>query len=207
MKVHTTTEIRVLKNDAKPQRHISRRELAQALLASAAAGILSPLSSAAHPLHRYLSNSSLLDFADAHLSSETSKPLFLSAEQCAALDVLSEAIVPGSRKAQAASFIDLLLSAETHEVQRTFLASLSAVEASSNGTYHTKIVSLSSDQLRDLLTTLSAPDSAEHRYFNNLKDWISGAYYSSEIGMHELGWTPERVFSTFPGCSHADGHA
>src|SRR5207249_6154713 len=35
---------------------------------------------------------------DAHLSAETSKPLFLSAEQFAALDVLSEAIVPGSRK-------------------------------------------------------------------------------------------------------------
>ncbi len=131
----------------------------------------------------------------------------MSAEQFAALDVLSEAIVPGSRKAQAASFIDLLLSADTHDVQQTFLASLSAVEASSNGTYHTRIVSLSSDQLRDLLTTLSAPDSVDHKHFNDLKDWISGAYYSSEIGMRELGWTPERVFSTFPGCSHADGHA
>ena len=205
--MHTTTDIRVLRNDAKPQRHISRRELAQVLLASAAAGILSPLSSAARPLHKYLSNSSLLDFADAHLSTEASKPLFLSAEQFAALDVLSEAIVPGSRKAQAVSFIDLLLSAETHEVQRTLLASLSAVEASSNGTYHTKIVSLSSDQLHDLLTTLSAPDSADRRHFDKLKDWISGAYYSSEIGMRELGWTPDRVFSTFPGCSHSDGHA
>src|SRR5437868_121376 len=110
-KVHTPTDIRVLKNDAKPQRHISRRELAQVLLASA------------------------------------------------------------------------------------------------NGTYHTRIVSLTSDQLRNLLTTLSAPDSANHKHFNDLKDWISGAYYSSEIGMRELGWTPERVFSTFPGCSHADGHA
>ena len=207
MKVHTTTDIRVLKNDAKPQRHISRRELAQVLLASAAAGILSPLSSPAHPLHRYLSNSSLLDFADAHLSAETSKPLFLSAEQFAALDVVSEAIVPGSRKAQAASFIDLLLSADTHEVQHTFLASLSAIEASSNGTYHTKIVSLSREQLRDLLTTLSEPDSADHKHFNDLKAWISGAYYSSEIGMRELGWRPDRVFSTFPGCSHPDGHA
>jgi len=206
-KVHTTANLRVLKSDAKPQRHISRRELAQVLLASAAAGILSPLSSAAHPLHRYLSNSALLDFADAHLSAETSKPLFLSAEQFAALDVLSEAIVPGSRNAQAASFIDLLLSADTHEVRQTFLASLSAVEASSNGTYHTKIVSLNSEQLRDLLTALSAPDSADHKHFNDLKDWISGAYYSSEIGMRELGWTPERVFSTFPGCSHPDGHA
>jgi Gluconate 2-dehydrogenase subunit 3 len=201
------TDIRVLTNDAKPQGHISRRELAQVLLASAAAGILSPLSSTAHPFYRYLSDSALLDFADAHLSTETSKPFFLSAEQFAALGVLSEAIVPGSRKAQAASFIDLLLSVDTREVQQTFLASLSAVEASSNGTHHSKIVSLSSGQLRDLLTTLSVPDSADHMHFNDLKDWISGAYYSSEIGMRELGWTPERVFSTFPGCSHADGHA
>ncbi len=203
----TTKDIRVLQNDMLSPRRISRRELAQILLASFAAGILSPLSSGAHPLHKYLSNSSLLDFADVHLSAETSKPLFFSEELFVALDVLSEAIVPGSRKAQAASFIDLLLSADTHEVQQAFLASLSAAEASSNGIYHTKIVSLSSNQLHNLLTTLSSPDSTDHKHFNDLKDWISGAYYSSEIGMRELGWTPDRVFSTFPGCSHSDGHA
>ncbi len=33
-----------------------------------------------------------------------------------------------------------------------------------------------------------------------------GAYYSSEMGMRELGWTEDRVFASFPGCEHPEGH-
>jgi hypothetical protein len=39
-----------------------------------------------------------------------------------------------------------------------------------------------------------------------LKGWVSGAYYSSEMGMRELGWTEDRVFASFPGCEHPEGH-
>jgi len=202
--METTNDARVLPNDAGPAR-ISRRELAQIFLTSLAADILLPLSSSAHPIRRHLLNGRLLDFADVHLSAR-SKPLFLSARQVAALDVLSEAVVPGSRKAQTASFIDLLLSVDTHEVQQDFLAALSAADLSSHNTYHAEIVALSPTQLHELLTTLSASHSAEYKHFTHLKDWISAAYYSSEIGMREMGWTPNRVFPTFPVCSHRDGH-
>ena len=43
-------------------------------------------------------------------------------------------------------------------------------------------------------------------HFDNLKGWISGAYYSSEVGMRELGWTGQVMFESFPGCEHPDGH-
>jgi hypothetical protein len=36
---------------------------------------------------------------------------------------------------------------------------------------------------------------------------VSGAYYSSEIGMQELGWTGQMFFDKLPGCDHPDGHA
>lgn len=200
-----STEFPVLQLPTNPRR-FSRREIAQVLLSSLAAGILSPFASAAHPIHKHLLNGALLDSVDAHLAAENSKPLFLSQQQFAALDVLSETIVPGSRKAQAASFIDLLLSVDSKKAQQEFLASLSAFESSSQSTFHADLVSISPTQLHDLLTSLSAPDSADHKHFNHLKDWISGAYYSSEIGMRELGWTPDRVFSAFPSCSHPEGH-
>jgi len=203
--METTNDARVLPNDAGPAR-ISRRELAQIFLTSLAADILLPLSSSAHPIRRHLLNGRLLDFADVHLSAR-SKPLFLSARQVAALDVLSEAVVPGSRKAQTASFIDLLLSVDTNKAQQEFLASLSAFESNSQTTFHAAVVSISPTQLHDLLTSLSTLESPDHTHFNHLKDWVSGAYYSSELGMRELGWTPDRVFSTFPSCSHPEGHA
>ena len=43
-------------------------------------------------------------------------------------------------------------------------------------------------------------------HFDLLKGWIAGAYYSSEIGMRELGWTGNVVFAEFPGCQHPGGH-
>src|SRR5436309_820306 len=58
------------------------------------------------------------------------------------------------------------------------------------------------------------PDGAEagekrgglHEHFEDLKGWVSGAYYSSEMGMRELGWTADRVFASFQGCEHPEGH-
>jgi len=205
--MRSTNEIHVLLDDEISPRRFSRRELAQTLLAGAAAGLTSPLSSAIHPIHKHLLNAALLNSADARLSAKNDNPLFLSTQQFAALDVLSEAIVPGSRGAQSAAFIDLLLSADTREARQMFINSLSAFESASQNNFHTAIISLDSSQLHSLLTSLSAPDSAGLENFNHLKDWIAGAYYSSEIGMRELGWTPDRVFSTFPSCSHPDGHA
>jgi hypothetical protein len=79
-------------------------------------------------------------------------------------------------------------------------------------------------QQDELLTHASAAQSGMHEdvvkdrtprmvgrrsirdHFENLRGWISGAYYSSEQGMKELGWTGEMFFEKLPGCEHAGGH-
>ena len=43
-------------------------------------------------------------------------------------------------------------------------------------------------------------------YLDHLKGWIAGAYYSSEMGMKELGWTGNFTYEDFPGCQHPEGH-
>ena len=43
--------------------------------------------------------------------------------------------------------------------------------------------------------------------FELLKERVASAYYSSEKGMKELGWTGQMVHADFPGCTHPDGHA
>jgi len=35
-----------------------------------------------------------------------------------------------------------------------------------------------------------------------LKEWIVGAYYSSEQGMKELGWDGNFAFEKYPTCEH-----
>ena len=50
------------------------------------------------------------------------------------------------------------------------------------------------------------PESAFRSHFQNVKDWIAGAYYSSERGMRELGWTGNTFHGELPGCTHPGGH-
>jgi hypothetical protein len=43
-------------------------------------------------------------------------------------------------------------------------------------------------------------------HFDHLKDWVVGAYYSTEEGMRELGWTGNQFFPSFNACTHEGGH-
>lgn len=46
-----------------------------------------------------------------------------------------------------------------------------------------------------------------HDRFDDLKNWIIGAYYSSEAGIRALGWTGDLYFPSFPGCSGSEHSA
>jgi len=189
------------------QNRVSRRELARTLLAGLAAGVLPAAISPLHPIHSHLLDGILLDSADKALAGASYQPTFLSTAQLASVDRLSDAIIPGSHQAQSAQFIDLLLSVDAAEHQENFVASLSEMDGAATKAFHRGIAELNMDELRQLLEAASAKDSADYQHFENLKNWFTGAYYSSEIGMRELGWTPDRVFPVYPGCTHSAGHS
>jgi hypothetical protein len=46
-----------------------------------------------------------------------------------------------------------------------------------------------------------------HDRFDDLKNWIIGAYYSSEPGIRALGWNGELYFPSFPGCPSSERNA
>jgi len=188
-------------------RKVSRRQAALKLLSALAAGAFFPSLSPLHPVRGLLLNEALLDSADEVLSSAAQKPLFLSAAQVSALDKIAEAIVPGSRKAQSAAFIDLLLSVDSEKPRQEFAASLAAFEAAAEKLFQKNVVGLSDARVNELLQAATAKDSANYEHFENLKGWAVGAYYSSEIGMGELGWTPDRVFAIYPVCSQVESHS
>ena len=41
-------------------------------------------------------------------------------------------------------------------------------------------------------------------HLDHLKGWIAGAYYSSEAGLKELGYTGQMFFTSFPDCTHKE---
>ena len=223
--------LHVIGNGPAARRTLTRREMVQRMLTGMSAGAAWPLVAASHPIHRLLSDGAIFSHVDAQMASADWKPLFLSLPQNEALVALSEIIVPGSTKAQVSRFIDLLLSVDTSANQKKFLASLSAMDGESQKRFGHPFAALTGDQQNELLTAASKEDAADSEgkgkgskgqdsegkrageiqptlndHFNNLKGWISGAYYSSEIGMTELGWTGEFAFENYPSCQHAEEH-
>lgn len=224
--METNSKIPVLNN--APRRGISRREMVQRLFGGAGAVAVLPGVLAAHPVHKHLADASVMAEADVRTAAANWAPEFLDSHQNESLIVLAERIVPGSSKAQVNRFIDLLLTVDTQENQKKFLAALSAFEAEALNRHRQPFKDLTEEQQNEILTAASAEKSAHGGargdwiaraagsemespstlgdYFENLKGWVSGAYYSSEIGMRELGWTGNNFFESFPGCQHPEGH-
>ena len=223
------SELRVL--NATP-RGLNRRELVQRLLGGAGAGFVFPAVATSHPIHNHLASPSTLDQADAKSAAADWAPEFLDSHQSETLTVLAERIVPGSTKAQSNRFIDLLLTVDTQENQKKFLASLGAFEAEAINRFGKPFKDLTEEQQNQILTVASTekpsrPEGSSdwswfavpskepseqarvtiRDHFENIKGWVSGAYYSSEVGMRELGWTGDVYFDSFPGCQHPDGHS
>ena len=188
----------------------SRREAMRRLLVGAAAGAAWPVVSPSHPIYAHLLNGPALEAADAALAVASPKPQFLTAEQMATLSPLGEVMVPGSRSARVSEFIDLLLSVDSKKHQDEFVASLDAIDAEARRSFGGGFAAINANQRVQTLTRASeAPASSDssapglREHFENLKEWIVGAYYSSEIGMRELGWTSNRIFEKLPECDHA----
>jgi len=216
--MRTENELRVIHDEAAQVERLTRREMVQRLIAGAGAGAAWPLMAASHPIHEHLANGAMFEEAEK-LGATNWKPLFLNAQQEETLAALSETIVPGAREALADRFIDLLLSVDTAEHGKNFVDSLTAFETESQKRFGKRFPALNAGEQNALITDASTQPAKENSsgtdgtvktglrgHFENLKGWISGAYYSSEAGMRELGWTEDRVFEKFPGCEHPEGH-
>jgi hypothetical protein len=190
-----------------------RREALQALLGGVGAGFaLTSVVDAQHPVHQHLASPSVVGQAQQKAAVTAYTAEFLDAHQMKSLEALAETIVPGSTTARVAPFLDQLLAVESARTQRAFLGSLGAFDMAAVSKHGKAWIALSATEqdaiLRDATNlSLSAdPKSAMRGHFQNLKDWIAGAYYSSEPGMRELGWTGNVVFAELPGCTHPGGH-
>lgn len=147
------------------------------------------------------------------------KPIFLDDHQNETLIVLSELIIPttdtpGAKAALVNRFLDLLMNVEIAETQRAFVAALAFLDGACMERYKSAFLYLRQDQQIDFLNLLAYPHSNQtwgeqveafpgHEHFEKLKSWIVGAYYSSPIGLKELGWDGTFPHGVFSGCEHS----
>jgi Gluconate 2-dehydrogenase subunit 3 len=190
------------------------------------AAVSVPALAAAHPVHRHLANLATMEQADEKAAAQW-KPEFLDPTHSQTLVAIAERIVPGSTQTQINRIIDLLLSVDTAANQKRFVASLTALDQQADHQYRKSFSGLSHQQQDQVLTTCANgkespskttsadPDEPEPEkipvtlrdHFENLKGWIVGAYYSTETGMRELGWTEDFYFEELPVCTHPGEHA
>ncbi len=163
------------------------------------------------------------DDASRQLARPDWKPVFLNAEQNETLVVLSETMIPatdtpGAKEALVNRFLDLVLSVSPVRFQKEFLDSLAWFDAASVARYKSSFVNLPVEERHDLMNLAAWPHTqvqwgasdsgfSGHDHFRNLKAWIASAYYSSPIGLKELGWDGWPARGTFRGCEHEpEGH-
>jgi hypothetical protein len=184
---------------------ISRREAMRRLMAGIAAGAVAPSIAGAHPIELYrrlMDGGAALSSGEGALGAADWKPIFLNPKQDELLVAVSETMVPGSNAAQVNQFVDLLLSVDSADKQQGFLSSLAAADEAARSQFRHGFVELSGGDRVKALTSLSQ----DHKEaFENLKEWIVGAYYSSEQGMKELGWDGNFAFDKYPACEAAEG--
>ena len=187
---------------------IGRRDAMQILSGGIGAGFALPGIAAAHPMHAHLEDQARVATAQKKAAAVQYKPVYLDAQQFAATKSLAERIVPGATKAKTAEFIDQLLAVDSPSNQRSFLSALGSFEGRAVDTAKGPWTSLGPAQQDQILTEASTAETGTRLrdHFDLLKGWIAGAYYSSEIGMRELGWTGNVMHLEFPGCQHPEGH-
>jgi hypothetical protein len=158
------------------------------------------------------------DNASRDLARPDWKPVFLSAQQNETLIALGETIIPatdtpGAKAAFVNRFLDLVLSVLPPETQHEFLGSLTWFETGAMERYKVTFVNLSDEEKQDFMNLVAWPHTHVrwgetdanfngHQHFDTMKRWIASAYYSSPVGLKELGWDGWPARGTFKGCEH-----
>jgi hypothetical protein len=202
---------------------LSRRHLIQGLLAATGVAVSAGAETAT-------GHHSIPEAAAAGPSTPPA-PRFLSPHQFGTLEALAERIVPGSRAANVSAFVDGQLAIEGADRQQKFLDALAHFEnLAIDGKAHPfrALDAAAQDGILESASKMEAgvpeddrnwgwfqvpgtkapgpPKYSSRDHFEEIKTRVSGAYYSSEIGMRELGFTGRTFFEGFPGCTHPDGH-
>lgn len=203
---------------------MKRREMIRASIFAGAAAALRPQTAASQtPAASELTPAQSGVDASKDLASPNWKPLFFDDHLNETLIVLSDLIIPatdtpGAKEALVNRYIDLVLAADTREAQRDFLNSLAYLDGESMRRYKAAFRRLTREEQDELLHSLAYPRNPSHwtheadvapdpgyGHFENLKQRIASAYYSSQIGEKELGWDGAFAHGAYQGCQHPEG--
>ena len=132
-------------------------------------------------------------------------PRFFTATEFGLLDALAEMVVPGSAKAGAAEFIDVMADADP-TLQFPFRYGLDWIDAHSRGLHGAPFLALSAEWRTEILVPLAYRDKYRtgeedgRAFFHLLREYTVMGYYTTRAGMEELDDPSLRFYSESQGC-------
>jgi Gluconate 2-dehydrogenase subunit 3 len=203
---------------------IPRRELLQGLATGLAGVVVGPSASAlAAPAVPATTQES-----GAAGTGETAAPRILDDHGRATLESIAEQLIPGSAGAGVVDLLDRVMAVEPADDRRHFLSALGAFEREARVRQAKSWLELDGPMQQEILKDASTAASSRPErpawtkgqpivvppreaspltlrdHFELLRERVARAYYATEPGMKELGFSGRMVWTSFPGCSHSD---
>ena len=148
-------------------------------------------------------------------SKATNAPSFFNQQQYATITELASLIIPtdetpGAREAKVNEYIDMIIKESPADVQKLYIDGLAWLDKTSKRRHQKTFVELSNSQQVSILTEISkkseAPGQQElpAKFFQALKNATIDGFYTSKIGIEELGYQGNTVLDEFKGCTHPE---
>ena len=187
---------------------ISRRDILRTLAVGAAAGSVLQVipAEAAEYVHQAVRG-------EKAAAAGKYAPKYFSASQYATLTALCAAIIPrddrsaGALEAGAPEFIDLLTS-ENEKYQLRLGGGIFWLDGYSSDHYGKRFVDCTAEQKKEVLDLIAFRKNAKQdtalsqgvSFFSFLRNMTCDGYYTSKIGIADLGYIGNTSLREFPGC-------
>ena len=142
-------------------------------------------------------------------------PTFFSAHQYATVTELASLIIPtdetpGAREAKVNEYIDMIVGEGPDSLKKLYLDGLEWLDKTCHSRHGKKFVNLQNQEQVEILTEISqikkpsADNQLQARFFKAIKEATIDGFYTSRIGLDELGYKGNAVLEEFPGCTHPE---
>jgi hypothetical protein len=188
---------------------LSRRDVLKSLTVGAVAGSVLRVipAEAAEYAHR------MVQAEKASTPNAPYKPKFFSDHQYKTLQALCQAIIPpddksgGAIEAGAPEFIDLLTS-ESAEYQLKLGGGMMWLDSTCTDRFGKVYLDCTPEQQKQMLDLIAYRKNAKSapslgpgiEFFSFLRNLTADGYFTSEIGIKDLGYIGNKYLKDFPGC-------
>jgi hypothetical protein len=117
---------------------------------------------------------------------------------------------PGAREAKVNEYIDMIVSQAPSSLKKLYRDGLEWLDKTSHSRHGKIFVELSKEQQFEILTEMSqiknppTNNQLPARFFKAIKEATIEGFYTSKIGLDELGYKGNGVLDEFPGCTHPE---